>query len=410
MPPWRGLLIECFAAMSILQLLVFIALILTSGFSRAQDRKDSFEFLYQSNSALTNLDPDDLALVYNGRNYSGDIFNLYNKNYITELIRKDSENKDIAKDRLVIPFGPNFDFSELNSDVKISRFHSLNILRNYKRELLKESQDNYETAMLEMSEAELKTFLSKKHEFLKDLGERVENIFLKLKIKPRYKLINSFLRTLNNTMYLKAPLFLHSNTFGVPIYVTVGTGAAFGRLLYDLVIARTPLKKFIKPHFGFYFLTAFGVAFSTTKIGNRTVRSIDLFWDFERFKQSLTPVFEVFGAVGSGVFFETRNIQQAADGTAKVASSNSYKEAHNIPVAGMLKIGDRDFAINHGVGPTFPIYSLFLQNHFQRKYLHFTISDSAADKSKSINKNLASSVVDLFASSVSKKKLCSSYY
>jgi hypothetical protein len=261
-----------------------------------------------------------------------------------------------------------------------------------------------------MSDADLQLFLSKKHSFLKEIGERVENIFLKLKLKPRYKLINSFLRTLNNTMYLKAPLFLHSNTFGVPIYVTVGTGAAFGRLLYDIVIARTPLKKFIKPNFGFYFLTSFGIAFSTTKIGNRTLRSIDLFWDFERFKQSLTPVFEVFGAIGSGVFFETRDTKETADGKTKIISSNSYSDAHNIPVAGMLKMGNRDFAINHAVGPTIPIYSLFLLNHFTRKYLHFTVQDSGTNEKLQSNKDLINSVVNLYANKASKKKLCSSYY
>lgn len=397
--------------MPIFQVIFILFLLFNSALAQAQGPRESFEFLYQSNYQLTDIDPDDLVLMYNGKDYSGNLFNLYTKSYLTEMINKDSSSsREVSSDKLVIPFGPNLDFSDLDNDIKTSRFHSLNVIRKYKREILQESKNSYEKGLKEMSDADMQAFLSKKHEFLKDIGERIENIFLKLKLKPRYKLINSFLRTLNNTMYLKAPLFLHSNTFGVPIYVTIGTGAAFGRLLYDMVIARTPLKKFIKPDFGFYFLTAFGVAFSTTKIGSRTFRSIDLFWDIERFKQSLTPVFEVFGAVGSGVFFETRGLQESADGKIKIISENSYKTAHNIPVAGMLKMGERDFAINHAAGPTIPIYSLFLQNQISRKYLHFTIHDSGANDTSDMTKNTITKIIDFYASSGSRKKLCSSYY
>lgn len=391
--------------------LLIIAFFLSVQPTMAQQSHESLEFLFQSKYPLTDIDPNDLVIAYNGKNYSGSLFNLYSKEYILELMQKDSTKQPVDTKKLVIPFGPNFDFSSLDSEVNVSRFHTINVFKKYKREMLEETKQNYESSMDKLSDQEMREFLSKKHEFLKDLGSRFESVFLKLRLKPNYKMINSFLRTLNNTLFTRAPMFVHSNTFGVPIYLTVGAGAAFGKLLYDVIIARTPLKKFINPNFGFYFLTSFGLAFSTTKIGNRTLRSIDLFWDLERFKQSLTPVFEAFGGLGYGIFFESRDVQESQKGLGKVISKNSYTTAQSVPVVGMLKIGERDFSVNHAFAVNAPLYTLFLQNSLTRKYIHLTYSDSEKVESKNSIKNIISSLVDLFSKSTNQpQNLCLSFY
>lgn len=390
--------------------LLVTAFFLFAQHSLAQNSYENLEFLFQSQYPLTDIDPNDLVIIYNGKNYSSSLFNLYTKDYLLEMIKKDSLNQKVSTEKLVIPFGPNFEFSELDSEMKMSRFHTVNVFKKYKREILEETRRSYELSMGSLSDYEMRVFLSKKHEFLKDLGSRFENIFLKLHLKPNYKIINSFLRTLNNTLYTKAPMFVHSNTFGVPIYLTVGAGAALGKLLYDIVIARSPLKKIINPNFGFYFLTSFGVAFSTTKVGNRTLRSIDLFWDFERFKQSLTPVLEVFGGLGYGIFFESREVQNSTKGLGKILSKNSYTTAQSIPVVGMLKLGERDFGVNHAFAVNAPLYTLFLQNSMTRKYIHLTYADSQKSDSKNIIKNIVSSVVDLFSKGSPVKNLCLSFY
>lgn len=361
-------------------------------------RTSTPEFLVQSNAPLTNVDQTDLAVSYSGSEYRSDLFNEYSRDFLISEIYRDQQLKAASSSgELLIPFGPSLDFSDLETELKTSKFYSINLFRTYKRDMRQGTKAALENSINSLSEAELKTFLSKKHEYLKDVGSRLESLFLKLKMKPNYKFINGFIKSLNNMIYLRADAFVHSNTTGVPIYLTVGFGAALGKLLYDLTIGRSPLKKYIKPNFGFYFLTAFGIAFSTTKIGDRKLRSLDFFIDFERFKQALTPVFEGFGGVGYGVHFESRSVDTAKNGKTSVVSSNSYNEAKYIPVVGMLKVGEKDFSLNHGFVVTAPLYSLFHNNTFSRKYWHFTYYDS--DKNKSVWRQAFESIFSFYKKS-----------
>jgi hypothetical protein len=374
------------------------------------------EFLLQGKNQLSAVDHQvdqyDLAVLYSGKDYRKDLFDNYSKDFLLSEIERDQHNKVKISDQLHIPLAPNLDFSDLENEIKSSKFYSVNLFRKYKKELREDMRNTLDSTLTSLSEEDLRTFLSKKHEYLSDMGVRLESLFKKMKMKPRYKFINAFLNSINNMIYMRAQAFVHSNTFGVPLYLTVGFGAAFGRLVYDLAIAKSPLAKYVNPNFGFYFLTAFGVSFSTTKIGTRKIRSLDLFFDIERFKQALTPVFEGFGGFGYGVHFESRNIIETEKGLAKIISANSYKEAKYIPVVGMLKVGDKDFSMNHGFVVTAPLYSLFHDNHFKRKYIHLTYSDSENKKDSGFLKNLLPNLIQVFKthSFINPSKACLSSY
>lgn len=375
------------------------------------------EFLLQGKNQLSTIDHQvdqyDLAVLYSGKDYRKDLFDNYSKDFLLSEIERDQHNKVKIFDQLHIPLAPNLDFSDLENEIKTSKYYSVNLFRKYKKELRQDMRNTLDSTLTSLSEEDLRTFLSKKHEYLTDIGIRLENLLKKMKMKPRYKFINAFLNSINNMIYMRAQAFVHSNTIGVPIYLTVGFGAAFGRLVYDLAIAKSPLAKYVNPNFGFYFLTSFGFAFSTTKIGTRKIRSFDLFFDIERFKQALTPVFEGFGGLGYGIHFESRNIVEAEKGLAEVFSANSYKEAKYVPVVGMLKVGDKDFSMNHGFVATAPLYSLFHDNHFKRKYIHMTYFDSENLKDSGFWKNLILNLTNVFKkhSFPQPAKAClSSYY
>lgn len=379
-------------------LFLFVLASFSVGAQPASDTRQSTpEFLVQSQVPLANIDPYDLAISYSGKDYDNTLFDDYSKAYLISEIQRDQESKvKPPSNELHIPLGPSLDFSDLESELKTSKFYSVNLFRKYKREIREGTKNSLDTSINSLSESELKIFLSKKHEYLSDVATRLENLFIKLKVTPNYKFINGFIQSLNNMIYLRAPAFVNSNTFGIPLYLTVGFGSALGRLVYDLTIARSPLKKYINPNFGFYFLSAFGIAFSTTKIGDRKLRSLDLFFDFERFKQALTPVFEGFGGFGYGVHFESRGITTDKNGKTRVVSENSYNEAKYIPVVGMLKIGPKDFSLNHGLVVTAPLYSLFHDNHFSRKYWHFTYYDSEKPKMTPFWKRYLYSTLNFF--------------
>lgn len=365
-------------------------------FSHAKPSSATPELLIQGNNPLYDLHPYDLALYYNGSNYSKELFENYSKDYLLNEIQRDSKENKKSNTEILIPFGPTLDFTDLEGEIKTSKIYALSLFRKYQREMRTDMKTSLETNIQNLSEAELKLFLSKKHEYLKSTGKRLEKIFIDLKIKPNYSLINHFLRSINNTIYLSSNAFLRSNTVGVPIYLTVGFGMAFGRLLYDLIIAKTPLKNKIHPNFGFYFLSAFGIAISTTTIGKRKLRSLDLFVDFESFKKALTPVLEGFGGLGFGVHFESRDIVETEKGLAKIQARNSYDEANYIPLVGMVKRGKNDFSINHGAVVTWPIYSFFHDNHLSRKYLHITFYDSENKKDSGFIKNIYPSLFSFF--------------
>ncbi|NUM58255.1 MAG: hypothetical protein HUU56_06470 [Bdellovibrionaceae bacterium] len=384
-------------------IILYLQLFMLAIFSQAKPTSVTPELLIQGNNPIYDLHPYDLALYYNGSNYSKDIFENYSKDYLLSEIQRDSKENNKSKTEILIPFGPTLDFTDLETELKTSKFYAFNLFKKYQREMRTDIKNSLEANIQNLSEAELKLFLSKKHEYLKNTGKRLESVFLYLKIKPNYRLINHFLRSVNNTIYLSSNAFLHSNTVGVPIYLTLGFGMAFGRLFYDLIIANTPLKNKINPNFGFYFLSAFGIAVSTTTIGKRKLRSLDLFVDFESFKKALTPVLEGFGGLGFGVHFESRNIVESEKGLAKIQAHNSYDQANYIPLVGMVKAGKNDFSINHGAVVTWPIYSLFHDNHFSRKYFHITFYDSENKKDSGF-KNIYRSLVSLFKKTIFEEK------
>lgn len=333
----------------------------------------SAEVLIQGQAEYNPLNGHDLSVFYSGSQYNSHVFDQYSKEYLLSEIYLDQDNNKkakLAKTEIVIPFGPSYDFSVLEKEVELSKYKHINLLRKYNREQKESLRSSLDSSIGSMNEAELKLFLSKKHEFLTDVGKRMEAMFKTLKIKPKYGFINSFIKMINNTIYLKSKQFLNSNTVGVPIYLTVGFGSALGRLLYDTVIIHTPLKKIISPNLGFYFLTSFGFAISYTNIKEKKLVSFDLFYDWETFKKVLTPVFEVFGGLGFGVFFESRKVITKDNGGFKILNENSYREANYLPVVGMIKSGPQDVSINQGLALSFPLMSFFLENKFKRSYYH----------------------------------------
>lgn len=371
------------------------------------------EVLIQGQAVYDPLNSHDLSVFYSGSQYNSHVFDLYSREYLLNEIYLDQENNKktkLVKTEIVIPFGPSYDFSELEKEVELSKYKHINLLRKYNREQKESLRNNLEAAMASMDESELKLFLSKKHEFLSDIGKRMETMFKALKIKPKYRFINSFIKMINNTIYLKSKQFLKSNTVGVPIYLTVGFGSALGRLLYDTVIVHTPLKKMISPNFGFYFLTSFGFAVSYTNLKEKKLVSFDLFYDWETFKKVLTPVFEVFGGLGFGVFFEARKVITKDNGGFKILNENSYKDANYLPVVGMIKSGPQDVSINQGLGLSFPLMSFFLENKFKRNYYHipfFSFKEKQESKTSFIDK-----FVNLLRtnSSVKSGSSCNQYY
>jgi hypothetical protein len=360
-------------------LVALVAAFINTPFSFAEEVAPTPAFYYQTQLPLPFEEASELVLKYNSLQFESTSLDHYSKEELIQLIRENSRpvfEKDKKRTEFLIPFGPQANWSLENDDLSVkpedkSRFGLINDIRLYRREFSKESVLNLNRGLENLSEQDLRVFLSKKHAFLTAFGESLEKTFIKIRMKPPYKLIQGVLNTLNNIFFQKSEQFVHSNTFGIPIFVSTGLGATFGRILYDSIIAKTPLKKYIKPDFGFYVAAAFGIGVARIQ---QAAWVLDFYYDFETLKRAFAPIFEGNVGAGSGFYMETRSLPPP--GTRFYTSSGAYEKAIHAPLIGTTKTGRSALANTRGFSAALPFPSTFFETDNTTRYLHIVLKKS----------------------------------
>lgn len=343
---------------------------------------------------------DDFWVLYEGQKLKSDLFNDHSKESLMILIYKYQEEKASTSasklnNSIVIPFGPTLNLSNFEDEiVGKNRIHHAYLLnkRDVDKDLLKMVQDNLNS----LTEEELKIFLSKKQDFLNTISESLLSFFSKFKLKP-YRLINRIIATINNSMYLGAKKFVSSNTVAYPVYINLGIGASWSRLVYDLFFRSKAVKDHPHRDLGIYLAGALGFTISITKENGRKIKSLDFFFDRESFMSTITPFAELHGGVGSGVYFESRKIinpqpdnSTSIDKSDDISDNSRFKTTkskitsdpdsyQSLKELGPLKIisGANNFGVNISIiGASFPFPSIFKDTTLRRSYYHVTISDS----------------------------------
>lgn len=214
----------------------------------------------------------------------------------------------------------------------------------------------------------------------------MEHIFLRFKIKPPYRLIQGLINSMNIVFYKRSEQFIHSNTIGSSISVNAGVGAAFGKILYDFLIAKSPLGKWIKPGFGFYLASSVGIGISRVNVNDKTAWILDMFFDFESLKRAFAPIFEVDAGVGFSFHMETRELPKTKNRI--FTSRGDYNNSMYVPIVGITRTGPRSFSNQHGLNFAFPFPTTLFETNTSRRYLHIVLKDSFVKSTTSARSNV----------------------
>ncbi len=342
------------------------------------------QFLIRSDQPLPAAQQEELLFNYDSKNFDGTLLDRFSKAELIEMIRTNAL-PDIEKGgkltSVSIPFGPKVDWNIVNrndEETIQSRYAILTEFKKYKIEFAKESVDAINNGLGNLSEDELRTFLSKKHAFLSGVADGFEKTFLKFKIKPPYTLIQKLVNSLNGVFYQRSEHFVRANTFGTNMYMVTGAGAALGQLLYDFVISKTALKRFVSPKFGFYLGTSLGMGISRVKVGEKSAWMLDLFFDFESLKRAFVPILEGYAGAGLGFYMEARDLPPA--GRRAFATKDGYDSTFYAPFIGTNRTGPTSLANQHTINMSFPIPSTFFETKLTRRYFHIVLKKNYKDE------------------------------
>lgn len=401
-----------------IKLLLPLFIIAFCASSRAAEPVETPTFLIQSNESLPEAQSESLVLNYNSKLYDAALLDGFSKAELIQMIRTNTIpkfEKGEKRTEFSVPFGPSVDWSNenINSEVPDVGEKKKTLLDEFKkyrvefsREAIQEIKDNLEN----LSEAELKTFLSKKHGFLLSVGQRFEKTFKSLRIRVPYKFIQNLMNSLNNVFYQKSEQFVKSNTYGIPVFVTAGIGATMGRLIYDFLISKTPLGKVIKPSFGFYLSSSFGIGISRIQVDKKSAWVLDMFFDFEHLKRAFLPIFEGGAAGGLGFYMETRTLPEK--GKWYYFSQKAYSTANYSPLVGTTRSGKTGLSNQHSWGVVFPFPSTFYETNINRQYMHIVLKGASEKEKnpKSFIGEFISGLSQFLKPSKSLKNACVKFY
>ncbi len=397
------------------KVLFSVFILVVSGPTFGSEVQDSPSFLIQSAQELPTAQADETIINYNSKQFDGHELDGYSKAELIQMIRSNSipaVEKKVSN--FFVPFGPSVDWTVENIDLEgVDAAKSKSIAHDFKKyriefskEMVKEINENIEA----LSESELRSFLSKKHGFLLMFGDRFEQIFKVAQIKPPYKLIQGLLNSLNNIFFQKSRQFVGSNTYGVPVFITSGVGATMGRLIYDFLIAKTPLKDHVNPNFGFYLGASLGLGVSRIQVDKKSAWVLDLFFDFETLKRAFLPIFEAGAGGGFGFSMETRSLPEKNQ---KITFSKaSYKTALYAPVIGTTRSGPTDLSTQHSMSAVFPLGSTFYETYSSRRYIHIVLktSEEGVEKNKPSVRDFFESIGQFFKRGKTSQISCMKYY
>lgn len=385
------------------------------------------DLLVQVNEQLPQAESSDLILNYNSKVLDPSLLDGYSKTELIQMIRSHSINPIEKKQKLTdvqIPLGPNVNWDILNQpeesiaaeipDEK-TRFEFFKILKNYREEFSKDSVQGIIDGLEQLSEQDLRLFLSKKHAFLTSIANGLEAAAKKVRVPPPYKVIQGLVNSMNTLFYQKIQQFVHSNTFGVPGFVTVGVGSTFGRLIYDFVISNSRAKDYINRDSGFYLASSVGIGISRVRENNQSAWMLDVFVDIENLKRSFAPIFEAYSSVGVAPLFETRQMPQGAKNffdNRVYRTQNHYSSAVYAPGVGSLLSGPGGLSNRRSLGASLPIPlpSTFYENNLERHYMHVVLKRPAVAGGQGVIKSLISKVSQSIKYHGSKAKICKSFY
>lgn len=339
--------------------------------------KDSF--LVQTAESLPKSESDSLFISYNSKQFDPSLLDSYSKEQLIQMIRTNStplQFKNVSN--FVVPFGPSINWGDATKELEELNFPEKTTFRDdfkkYMVEISKQSVQITNANLEALSEVDLREFLSKKQGFLFSFASGLERMFLAVKLKPPYRLIQNILNSTNNIFFQNSVQFVHSNTYGVPLFISTGFGSTLGRLLYDIVIAKTALKKLVNPDFGFYLSTSFGLSISRIQIERKRTWVLDLFFDFETFKRAFLPMFQADVGGGTGFNMETRALPN--ENKRVFFSRSGYKTAKFIPLVGAIRSGPNSLSIQQGIFFTLPVGSTFYETNTTRRYMHIVLKRS----------------------------------
>lgn len=339
------------------------------------------EFLVQSQKPLPTAEHESLVFNYNSKSLDGSLLNNFSKEELIKMIKTNTSPeiaKGVKRKGFSIPFGPHVNWDLLNDlntpEEKKNPFNVIADFKQMKKEISKETAETISANLEHLSEADLRTFLSKKYSFLNAIGSGIENVFQKLKLKPPYRLIQGLINSLNTVFYQKSEQFVRSNTVGVPIFVSAGIGTTFGRVLYNCLIAKTPLKKFINPNFGFYFSSAIGFSVAKIQSAEKSAWVVDLFFDFETLKRAFLPMFEVSAGGGYGFFMENRKMPE--DKARFLLTKGLYNHGMSMPVIGSIRTGPSALSNQHSIIVGLPLATTLYETNVSRRSLTIVVKRS----------------------------------
>ncbi|MEK2644086.1 hypothetical protein [Bdellovibrio sp. BCCA] len=154
--------------------------------------------------------------------------------------------------------------------------------------------------LLQLSDAEIASFLGKKEAFLGKFAKTLA--FFRLSPKK----INKVLLELNNRFYESSHVVSRSNTKGAAMMFSVSGGMALPQKFVKTLKERS-IGKYIPESGGFYYMMGLGVSFARRVDENKKSKFVfEIFMDVERLKSTLTGLVEVSAAGTYGLVFEKR--------------------------------------------------------------------------------------------------------
>ena len=154
--------------------------------------------------------------------------------------------------------------------------------------------------LLQLSDNEIASFLSKKKAFLGKFA-KVLGFF---KLGPAK--INKALNELNSRFYESSHVVSRSNVKGGSFMFSLSGGLALPQKVMSILRQRN-IGNFLPRSGGFYYMLGLGACFSRQVDGNNKSKFVfELFVDVEKLKNTLSGIVEVSGAGTYGLVFEKR--------------------------------------------------------------------------------------------------------
>jgi hypothetical protein len=210
--------------------------------------------------------------------------------------------------------------------------------------------------VLKMSDQEIAIFLGRKEKFLSKFARALAFF----RMKPAK--INKALGDLNRRLYESSNVIARSNTKGGTLAVSLSTGFALPQKIMRALRQRN-IGNFIPDSGGFHYLMDLGVGFSRTINANGKSKFVlDIYFDVQRLKSSLTGVIDASASVLYGVTFEDRHGNFAQQDAELLTGG----------LAGIIRQGDKQFAWSGLLGVSIPPgigAVIFYQSSATRFYL-----------------------------------------